>query len=260
MLQVSSVQVSYNSRKALNDVSLQVNNEKIVLVGPNGSGKSTLFKAILGIAPIQKGTILVFGKDIRSVNGELGLATNIADVYRLANLKVSEMIELYSELKGKGNDEPMSLVEQFELNETLNKRIFELSTGQQKMVANVLAVSFSPRLILLDEPFDNVDQSRRRRFIDLLLRKESEVIMSTHEFGLLRHFSDWKLCFMLEGKLWGKFDVRELDRLYVSKGKIDDALSVMETSMGTFSITLDRGDVQVNTATNLSSLLEVVAE
>jgi ABC-type multidrug transport system ATPase subunit len=128
------------------------------------------------------------------------------------------------------------------------------------MVCNILAMNQKAKLLLLDEPFDNVDQSRRRRFIELLKQSNAELLMSTHEFELLRLLPDWKLCFMLEGKLWGKFEVSQLERLYISRGRADNAMAVMETSMGVFSVTLDKGDVLVKTATNLSSLLEAVAE
>jgi hypothetical protein len=63
---------------------------------------------------------------------------------------------------------------------------------------------------------------------------------------------------MLDGRLWGKFSASQLDRLYITRGEAKDALTVMETSLGKLSVTLDHGDIAVKTATNLSALLEQV--
>ncbi|MEM3638357.1 MAG: ATP-binding cassette domain-containing protein [Conexivisphaerales archaeon] len=260
MLEVKELKVEFEKVKVLDNVNIDVNDEKVVLVGPNGSGKSTLFKAILGLAPIANGSIKVFGNDVKNAKEVIKVSTNLAEVYRLANLNVADIIEIYSELKGEGNARAIQMIKEFELEDTLSKKLYQLSTGQQKMVCNILAVNSKAELLLLDEPFDNVDQSRRRRFIELLKQRDAEVLMSTHEFDLLRQLQDWKLCFMLEGKLWGKFEVSQLERLYVSKGKAEGALAIMETSLGVFSVTLDKGDVQVKNATNLSSLLEAAAE
>ncbi|MEM0288142.1 MAG: ATP-binding cassette domain-containing protein [Nitrososphaerota archaeon] len=260
MLHVKQLDIVLGKTTILKDVNLTVNGEKVVLVGPNGSGKSTLFRAILGLVPISSGSISIFGKDVRYAKGLLGVSTNIDEVYRIANLNVKDIIEIYCELKEVGNNKSLNMIKEFELEDTLGKRIYKLSTGQAKMVCNILALNQKAEILLLDEPFDNVDQSRRRRFMDLLQNGNFEILMSTHEFELLKNLKDWKLCFMLEGKLWGKFEVSQLDRLYVTKGKVEGALKVMDTSLGYFSITLDKGDVQVRSATNLSSLLEAAAE
>jgi len=260
MLEVNQLRVVYGSNVVLKDVNLVVNGEKVVLVGPNGSGKSTLFKAILGLAPVASGLIKVFDNSLSNIKNLIEISTNIAEVYRIANLKVADIINVYCELRGIGNAQTFQMIKEFELDDTLGRKLYELSTGQQKMVCNILALNQSAKLLLLDEPFDNVDQSRRRRFIELLKRSNAELLMSTHEFELLRLLPGWKLCFMLEGKLFGMFEVSQLERLYISKGRLENALAVMETSLGIFSVTLDKGDLQVKTATNLSSLLEAVAE
>jgi ABC-type spermidine/putrescine transport systems, ATPase components len=57
--------------------------------------------------------------------------------------------------------EYLSLVEHFELEEILNKKIHELSSGQAKMFGNIMALAPKPKLVLFDEPFENVDQNRR---------------------------------------------------------------------------------------------------
>ncbi|MGI0079389.1 MAG: ATP-binding cassette domain-containing protein, partial [Nitrososphaerales archaeon] len=242
----------------LKSVALNLKGEKSVIVGPNGSGKSTLFKAVLGLAPIQSGSVKVFGTDVRQVRGDIRTSTNLAEVYRLAYVKTRDIVGIFAELKSGSPEAPLKMFHDFELDSILKKKIHELSTGQQKMFGNILAVSFSPKLVLLDEPFDNVDESRRRRFIDVLKDLDSEIVIITHEFNLLSRLSDWALYFMMEGKLWGKFFASQLDRLYITRGEAKDALAVMDTSLGKLSVTLDHGDIAVKTATNLNALLEQV--
>lgn len=261
MLQVKDLLVSYGKRSdgpVLRGVDIQLNNEKAVVVGPNGSGKSTLFKAVLGLAPVREGSIKVFGTDVGSERNDLRISTNLAEVYRLAYVKIKDLLKIFAELKGGNPEEALKLIRDFELISILNKRIHELSTGQAKMFGNIMAVCFSPKLVLLDEPFDNVDENRRRRFIDVLKGLDSEMMIITHEFNLLPRLGDWNLYFMLEGKLWGKFQSSQLDRLYITRGEARDALKVMDTSLGKLSVTLDHGDIAVKTASNVSALLEQV--
>lgn len=261
MLEIQDLAVSYNPRSegpVLKGVSMTLNGEKAAIVGPNGSGKSTLFKAVLGLIQTQGGSVRVFGTEASAEKGDMRVSTNLAEVYRLAYVSGRDIVEIFAELKGGNAAAALGLFRDFELDQILGKRIHEMSTGQQKMFGNLLAVSFSPKLLLLDEPFDNVDENRRRRFVELLKGLDAEIVIITHEFNLLRRLPDWGLYFMLEGKLWGKFSASQLDRLYVTKGEAKDALKVMDTSLGKLSVTLDHGDVAVKTASNVNALLEQV--
>lgn len=260
MLQIEQLRVTYenNESPVLSGVDLTVENEKVVIVGPNGSGKSTLFKAILGLAPISGGHVRVFGEDVRDAEGDTGVSTNIAEVYKLLYLSTSDVVNVFAELKGGNTTPALAMFSEFELASVLKQRLHKLSTGQQKMFGNIMAVNFSPKLVLLDEPFDNVDESRRRRFIEVLKSIDAEVIIITHEFNLLQRLQGWSLYFMLDGRLWGKFSASQLDRLYITRGETNDALTVMDTRLGKLSVTLDHGDIAVRTATNLNVLLEQV--
>lgn len=263
MLKVQDLVVNYGHRgdienAVLKGVNLTVNSEKAVIVGPNGSGKSTLFRAIVGLAPIDSGTAKVFGVEVDKEKCDLRLSTNIADVYRLAFVPCKDLVSIFADLKGCSSDLALKMFHDFELDGVLGKKVHELSTGQQKMFGNIMAVNFGAKLILLDEPFDNVDENRRRKFVKVISNINAEVIIITHEFNLLSHLGDWGLYFMLEGKLWGKFAASQLDRLYISRGEAKDALKVMDTTLGKLSVTLDHGDVAVKTASNVNALLEEV--
>jgi ABC-type multidrug transport system ATPase subunit len=159
MLEIDNLTVTYRKgSEALKEVSMKLEAGKAVVVGPNGSGKTTLLKAALGLAPITRGRVRVFGTDVEKIRGDTRVSTNIPEVYRLARLPVKRVVSLYAELKGAGPAEPLKMIDDFELCGALNKWMYELSSGQQKLLGDILALSFEPKLCLLDEPFDQVDQ------------------------------------------------------------------------------------------------------
>jgi ABC-type Mn2+/Zn2+ transport system ATPase subunit len=261
LLQVQALTVTYGKHSegpVLKDIAFQLHNEKAVIVGPNGSGKSTFFKAILGLVPIGGGAIKIFDTDATELRHDTRVSTNIPEVYRLAYVKARDLVEMFARLKGGDSQEAFRMFRDFELEQVLQKRMHELSTGQAKMFGNILAVSFNPRLVLLDEPFDNVDESRRRRFIEILKALDAEIVIITHEFNLLKGLANWSLYFMMEGKLWGRFSALDLDRLFITRGEAPGALAIMDTNLGRLSVTKGSGDIPLKTARNLNALLEEV--
>ncbi|EQD29022.1 glycine betaine/L-proline ABC transporter, ATP-binding protein, partial [mine drainage metagenome] len=184
---------------------------------------------------------------------ELRVSTNLTEVYRLMRMTVRETIILYSEIKNSDDKEAFDHIESFELEDTLDKMLYELSTGQQKLIGNILAFSFSPQLILLDEPFENVDQMRRIKVANNIIASSSEILLNTHEFDILGKLNGWSLYFMIEGKLFGKFDANKVKNLYINRGVVQNNLSIIETSYGKFSITENEGEVSISGARNFNS-------
>jgi ABC-type multidrug transport system ATPase subunit len=171
---------------------------------------------------------------------------------------VLDAVRMYAELKGSGPDEALDLISKFGLEETLRRKIFQLSSGQQKMIGNILALSFSPSIVLLDEPFENVDQGRRIKLLNIIETIDAEIILNTHELDILKRFKKWGLYFIVEGKLLGRFDASNADRLFLNRGDIHGNLAVLETSFGKYSITKDSGQVPLSSARDLASVFEEV--
>jgi ABC-type multidrug transport system ATPase subunit len=254
-----TVRYPHADSDAVSGVSLELGQEKVAIVGPNGSGKTTLLKAALGLAPVCKGSVHVLGRDVRTVRGEVGVGTNLEEVYRLMTVTVDGLIAIWSGLTGRSDREMRRWIDEFGLREVLKRPLFRLSTGQTKLVGDLLGIAFSTRLLLLDEPFDNVDFGRRRKCVDLLLRSPAAIALSTHELELLHSFPDWGLYFMFEGQLIGRFRAADIDRLYLNRGERPDALARFRTSIGAVAVTLDHGDLPLKGASNLSYLLDRIA-
>ena len=178
---------------------------------------------------------------------------------RIMGVTVRDMIRIYSDLKGSDPAVPEDTVSKFGLETILDKRIHQLSSGEQKMIGNIMSLSFNPSLILMDEPFDNVDQGRRLKLLDMVGKNGAEMMINTHEFDLLNRLQGWALYFIIEGKLFGKFQVSQLKKLYINRGELSDALAVMDTSFGKFSITENSGSVPIASARNLNSIFDEVA-
>ncbi len=261
MLSVRGLDVRFPgaSTPALRGVDLRLDHAKMVVVGANGSGKTTLIRAILGLVDPTAGSIRFAGQDVRRIQGATGLSTNLGEVYRLMSLPVRDLVRVIARLKGGDPADMEGRLHEFELDEVLGKRLHELSTGEQKLVADLFAVSFRPELVLLDEPFDNVDFARRRRLVRLVQELSADVLLNTHELDLLAPFGGWQLGLMFEGRLLGPFSVADLDRLYLTRGAVPAALTVIDTALGTFSVTRDSGDRPMKSATSLNALVESLA-
>jgi ABC-type Mn2+/Zn2+ transport system ATPase subunit len=110
MLQIEELAVNYGKRNdgpVLKGVDIQLNNEKAVVVGPNRSGESTLFKAVLGLVKIEEGAVKVFEIDEGKERNDLRVSTNLADVYRLAYLKIQDILIIFAELEGEAPEEAL---------------------------------------------------------------------------------------------------------------------------------------------------------
>ncbi len=159
ILRVDNLTVSYGAVRALTDVSFHVDrNEAVALVGANGAGKSTVFKAVIGLLGAESGTVELDGYAIHRLAPErrsrlgLGYAPEGRRVF--PGLTVRENLEVV--VRG-GRPARSRLVESaFAMFPALQERQaslgWQLSGGQQQMLAIARALMTEPRLLLLDEP------------------------------------------------------------------------------------------------------------
>jgi branched-chain amino acid transport system ATP-binding protein len=159
MLSLSGVQASYGSSKVLFDVNLDVRDGEVVtLLGRNGMGKTTTVSAIMGLLPIQDGTVTFAGQSIgswptyRIARAGLALVPEGRQVF--PNLSVLENLVATAANRG-GGERPWDLDGVFELFPALrplgNRSASVLSGGEQQMLAIGRALMTNPRLLILDE-------------------------------------------------------------------------------------------------------------
>ena len=161
MLEVRNLVVRYGGISALNDVSITVpKSETVILVGANGAGKSSLINAIIGVVPFSAGSIVLDGVDLGKIapydraNHGIGYSPEGRRVF--PTMTVRDNVLAGASRVGRAGQSNIyeKLADLFPmLKERANDYAGFLSGGQQQMVAIARAMSASPRLLLLDEPF-----------------------------------------------------------------------------------------------------------
>jgi branched-chain amino acid transport system ATP-binding protein len=161
MLLVDKINVFYEEIQVLWDVSLAVEEGKIVaLIGSNGAGKSTTIKAIAGIMKLKQGRIEFCKEEIQNLDPhvivERGLCQIPEERLLFPAMSVLENLELGAYVKGARDHKDRVLVQVYELFPVLSKRSRQmagsLSGGEQQMLAIARGLMSQPRLLALDEP------------------------------------------------------------------------------------------------------------
>ncbi len=158
---------TYNQRKVVDDVSLEVNTGEVVgLLGPNGAGKTTSFYMIVGLIKADKGQIFLDDHNIthypmhsRARMG-VGYLAQEASVFR--KLSVADNIRAVIQIRGdltEGQGELLieELLEEFGISHLRDQIAMGLSGGERRRVEIARALATEPQFILLDEPFAGVD-------------------------------------------------------------------------------------------------------
>lgn len=193
MLRTEGISKSYGSKDVVSQVTMSVKPGQVVgLLGPNGAGKTTCFYMIVGLIPVDKGSILVDDVDIthepvniRSVMG-VGYLPQDASIFR--KLSVSEnimaILELRKELDREGREEAlMLLMEDLGVSHLADQKGISLSGGERRRVEIARALAAKPRFILLDEPFAGVDPisvSEIQRIVKHLTKLGIGVLITDH--------------------------------------------------------------------------------
>ncbi len=165
-ISLKNVSFSYDGkREVLKDISLSINKgEYVAIVGESGSGKSTILRIIAGLEESYKGEIKIGGKIVFSDNNfvepeKRGVGMVFQDYALFPHMTVKKNIQFG--LKGKNKEEKekiaMDMLKLVNLVEHKDKYPYELSGGQQQRVAIARAIAPKPSVLLLDEPFSNLD-------------------------------------------------------------------------------------------------------
>ena len=187
MLIINNLEVSIGKINILQSVSLKVSKFSSV-IGRNGAGKTTLMRAIMNIIPSQSGYIQFQNKTLNNFKtynmSKLGIGYMPEDRRLVPDLSVKDniMIPLWS-LKKKNSNDQFEKVISFipELKDFLSRQAFQLSGGQQKLVALARAMIVGKNLLLLDEPFEGVAPALAERLVELIssLNKDNLITLIT---------------------------------------------------------------------------------
>lgn len=159
MIDIRHVSKKFGRLEVLKDVNLSCEpGQCIALIGPNGCGKTTLIKSILGMVIPTSGTISFQGKDIaRDYHYRHGIGYMPQKGRYPDNMTIGQVIEMIKDIRNSKDALDEQLIEEFGLNEILDKKMRTLSGGTTQKVSASLAFLFNPDVLILDEPTAGLD-------------------------------------------------------------------------------------------------------
>ena len=258
MLKVENITKKYGDNVAVNNLSFTVDAGEIFgLLGENGAGKTTTFRIIMGLIDANEGKVTLDGKKIDySETDNIGFVTEERSL--LTKLTVQEQIEFYGTLKGLDKDTIDKRLdywlEKFEITSYKNRKIKELSKGNQQKIQFISAIINEPKLLILDEPFTGLDPINVKLMKDAiyyLKEKGCSIIFSSHQMEYIEDFCE-KLILLVKGNtiLDGKLD--DIKENYAKKNIMikgeDIDISAIKKLKGVISVEKTRGELEVKIA------------
>ncbi|MDN5698595.1 MAG: metal ABC transporter ATP-binding protein [Rubrobacter sp.] len=205
-LQVDALSVAYGQRRALEEATFSVPRGAMLgVVGPNGGGKSTLIKAVLGLAPYEKGRVELLGRKVdrrtrrlvgyvpqrEEVNWDFPLSA--LDVVLMGRVPSLKLLRRHGARDKKLAREALHTVG---MDHHADTRIRELSGGQQQRVFLARALAQEAEILLLDEPVSGVDAPSQHEIFDLLHRLQRggrTIVVTTHDLSCVAERFDLAL-------------------------------------------------------------------
>ncbi len=191
MLKVENIHKDYDGKPLLKGISFEVNEGELVcLLGSSGSGKSTMLRIIAGLEVPESGRISWNGEDITNKpTHERGFGFMFQDYALFPHRTVAQNIAFGLRMAGKPKAEIEAVVQKsladIHMQAFANRRVTELSGGEQQRVALARALAPDPHLLMLDEPLGALDHNLRTELLKELRRRLHEsrkpVIYVTHD-------------------------------------------------------------------------------
>ncbi|MEX1275496.1 MAG: ABC transporter ATP-binding protein [Bacteroidota bacterium] len=216
MLKLQSLVVSYGNKEVLHDISFEVSpGEVLVVVGPNGSGKSTMIRAASGILPATAGNIYYGDRDLTSLSErerarlisvvpqatQLGGAFTVEQTVRLGRTASMGWLGVPSKRDRKLID---ASLKQTDLVPFIDRRIADLSGGEQQRVLVARALAQDCPVMLLDEPTSHLDLQHQIHLLKLVrslaVQKNLVVLITLHDLNMAALFAD-RVALLVSGKV-----------------------------------------------------------
>jgi Cu-processing system ATP-binding protein len=227
MIKVERLEKGFKKNQVLKGIDLELHPGKsYAILGPNGSGKSTLIKSILGLVNPESGNIWIDEELVKNnpkTRVDVGYMPQIAKFPK--NLTVSELFGLIEKLRGQKAN-PDEYIKAFRIEKYLDYKLGQLSGGTIQKVSATIALMFSPRYIVLDEPtvgLDPVSRMFMKQEIKKLKEKQKTIVFTSHLLTDIEDLAD-EVVFLLEGVVYFKGSPQEI-LAQTSSANLEEAIA-----------------------------------
>ena len=210
MLKLNQLTKMYGEKKAVDDLSLEIENGEIYgFIGHNGAGKTTTIKAIAGILPFQEGSIEIDGLSLKenpiACKKKMAYIPDNPDLYEyLTGIQYLNFIADVYEVSLEEREERIhKYADAFELTQDLAQPISAYSHGMKQKLALISAFIHQPKLIIMDEPFVGLDPKASHLLKKLMkehCQKGGSIFFSTHVLEVAEKLCD-HIAIIKKGKL-----------------------------------------------------------
>jgi zinc transport system ATP-binding protein len=200
VVDIENLSVDYSGIKVLDSISFGIaEGDFLGIIGPNGAGKSTLFRCMLGLHTQYDGTIKFFDQDIKDSKrylSQIGYVPQKPVVDRNFPATIREIVSMSQNSNdSKKVEESLQKVWMHEL---ADRRIGDLSVGQQQRVFIAKALVNSPRILILDEPVIGLDIYNQDLFFQILselnIKEKISIIWSSHDLDAVERLANKVAC------------------------------------------------------------------
>ncbi|KIL48373.1 putative bacteriocin export ABC transporter [Jeotgalibacillus campisalis] len=204
VIELTNITKSYGKEEVLSDINLSIERgEMVAIIGKSGKGKTTLLNIMGLITPQNKGELSVWGQKNPSLNSKTTMMLRrekIGYLFQNFGLVEDETVEWnlnlaleYKKLNKKSKAEKISLLlEEFNLPHLANKKIYQLSGGEQQRIAIIRLILQGSSLILADEPTASLDAENEgiiMKYLKQLNEQGKTIVVVTHNRDILSYFS-----------------------------------------------------------------------
>ena len=203
-LKIENLSKSFGSHLAVNQLSLSVGKGEVFgLLGRNGAGKSTTIKMILGLVQPSGGQITWNGQPMEKAQVSIGYLPEERGLYTKS--KVHTQLSYFGKLEGMNTKEVNAAIDKWlarlEISEYKDKKVADLSKGNQQKIQLIATLLHEPELVILDEPFSGLDPVNANMFADVIgevIASGKTVIMSSHRMDQVEVFCQ-NVCLLKQG-------------------------------------------------------------
>lgn len=187
MIKIRKLNCELNGKKIFEDFNLNVlDGEKILLSAPSGKGKTTLFNILLGFQR-SDGEIFIDNlklnkKNISKIRNKISYVSQDIDFQDKIVEELIREVANYSANKNKFEfEEIKKYLEEFEILDSLNKKVSELSGGERQRLGFIICMGLNRKIWLLDEVTASLDSKMKKKIVEFVLKSKSTVLVISHD-------------------------------------------------------------------------------